>query len=191
LHNKTPIISGWVAGDGSFLGETNLTVNEYKKEAEAKYGNRYETFLSIFPAATAEEVKLVKQKLTLLSFAGLPAHLLAGFSSKPSYIYQFTHVPPDKAGFPNYGAFHTSDVPYALHTLHTWDRPWQQLDKDLEEMISSYWANFAKTGDPNGGGLPEWKSYSKVSGNIMQFGDKVEVKPALLKKELDFLEANY
>ncbi len=190
LHNQTPVLTGWVTGDGSFLGDTKMTVEEYKKEAQIKYGDKATTYLSIFPAATADEVKTVKQKLTLLSFAGMPSHLLACFNTKTTYIYQFGRVPPDKPNFPNYGAFHTSEVPYTLHTLHTWNRPWLQLDKDLENIISSYWVNFAKTGNPNGGDLPEWKSYDKHSGNIMLLSDKLEMKPGFLKKEFDFLEMN-
>jgi para-nitrobenzyl esterase len=190
LHNQTPILTGWVTGDGSFLGDAKMTVDAYKKEAQTKYGDKADAFLSIFPAATDDEVKTVKQKLTLLGFAGMPSHLLAGFNPKTTYLYQFGHVPAEKPNFPNYGAFHTSEVPYTLHNLHTWNRPWQPLDKDLENIISTYWVNFAKTGNPNGGTLPEWKSYDKHLGNIMLLGDKVEVKTAFLKKEFDFLEMN-
>lgn len=191
LHNQTPILTGWVTGDGSFMGDTNMTVEDYKKEAQAKYGDKADTFLNIFPAATAEDVKKVKQKLTLLGFAGMPAHLLASFNNKESYIYQFGHVAPDKPNFPNYGAFHTSEVPYVLHNLHTWNRSWQPLDKEIETIFSSYWVNFAKTGNPNGDNLPEWKSYNKQSGTILVVDDKIESKSELLKKEFDFLETNY
>jgi para-nitrobenzyl esterase len=190
LQNQTPILTGWVTGDGSFLGDAQMTVEEYKKEAQLKYGVKADSFLAIFPASTSDEVKTAKQKLTLLGFAGLPSHLLAGFNTKKTYIYQFGHVPPDKPNFPNYGAFHTSEVPYVLHTLHTWKRPWQKLDKDLEEIMSSYWVNFARTGNPNGSNLPEWKSYDKHSGHILLLDDKVEIKAAFMKKELDFLEIN-
>ena len=190
LHNKTPVLTGWVTGDGSVLGETKMSVDDYKKEAQSKYGDKAEIFLNVFPASTDDEVKIVKQKLSLLGFAGLPSHLLAGFNSKETYLYQYSHVPPDKPNFPNYGAFHTSEVPYTLHTLHTWKRPWQPWDKELENIISSYWVNFAKTGSPNGSNLPEWKSYDKHSGNIMLMGDKVEGKMSFLKKEFDFLEMN-
>jgi len=189
-QNQTPILTGWVTGDGSFLGSSEMTVDDYKKEAEAKYGNKANAYLEIFPASTIAEVTAAKQKLTLLNFAGMPSHLLAGFNSKPTYLYQFGHVPPDKPNFPNYGAFHTSEVPYTLHTLHTWKRPWQPLDQELENIISSYWVNFAKTGNPNANNLPEWKSYNKQTGNVMLLGDKVENKTAFLKKELDFLEMN-
>ena len=191
LHNQTPILTGWVTGDGSFMGDSDMTVDDYKKEAQAKYGDKVDEYLNIFPAATAEDVKTVKQKLTLIGFAGMPAHLLASFNSKESYIYQFGHVAPDKPNFPNYGAFHTSEVPYMLHNLHTWNRPWQPLDKELETIFSSYWVNYAKTGNPNGNNLPEWKSYNKQSGTILVVEDKIESKTELLKKEFDFLETNY
>lgn len=187
LHNQTPILTGWVTGDGSVLGDSKMNLEEYKKEAQTKYGDKADVFLSIFPASTDDEVKMVKQKLSLMGFAGLPSHLLASFNTKPSYIYQFGHVPPDKPNFPNYGAFHTSEVPYMLHTLHTWNRPWQALDKEIENTMSSYWVNFAKTGNPNGQNLPKWKRYNNQSGEIMVVGDKLESKPAFLKKEFDFL----
>ncbi len=190
LQNQTPVLTGWVTGDGSFLGNVEMTVDDYKKEVEAKYGSNAKAYLKIFPASTTAEVKAVKQKVTLLNFAGLPAHLLASFNAMATYLYQFGHVPPDKQGFPNYGAFHTSEVPFALHTLHKWNRPWQKLDRELENVISSYWVNFAKTGNPNGNSLPEWKPYDKHQGNIMLLEDAVQLKPAFMKRELDFLEMN-
>jgi para-nitrobenzyl esterase len=71
-----------------------------------------------------------------------------------------------------------------------WKRPWQSVDQDLEHIISSYWVNFAKTGNPNGEKLPNWKSYDKQLGAILLLNDEVELKAAFLKKEFDFLELN-
>jgi para-nitrobenzyl esterase len=189
-HNQVPIMTGWVTGDGSLMGVPNTSLENYKKEVQVKYGTKTDEFLSIFPATTDEEAKEAKLKQGLLGFAGMPSHLLAISTNKPTYLYHFSHVPPDKPNFPNYGAFHTSEVPYALHTLHTWNRDWQQLDKDLENTMAAYWVNFAKTGNPNGTGLPEWKTYDKQAGYIMVLGDKVEIKKGLFKNEFDFLENN-
>jgi para-nitrobenzyl esterase len=189
-HNQVPIMTGWVTGDGGLMGAPKTNVEDYKKEVQTKYGAKADEFLSIFPAATDEEAKEAKLKQSLMGFAGMPSHLLAIYNTKPAYLYQFSHVPPDKPNFPNYGAFHTSEVPYALHTLHTWQRPWQALDKEIENTMSSYWVNFAKTGNPNGEGLPEWKTYDKKAGNILEIGDKTATKAGLFKKEFDFLEAN-
>jgi para-nitrobenzyl esterase len=120
----------------------------------------------------------------------MPAHLLAGFNRQPSYLYQFSHVPVDKPNFPNYGAFHTSEVPFSLHTLHTWNRPWRASDKIVENTMSSYWVNFAKTGNPNGENLPTWNTYNKQTGAILSIHEKTSLEMGLLKKEFDFLEMN-
>jgi para-nitrobenzyl esterase len=189
-HNQVPILTGWVTGDGSLMGVPNTSLDNYKKEVQTKYGTKADEFLTIFPASTDYEATAAKLKQGLLGFAGMPSHLLATFTNKPSYLYNFSHVPPDKPNFPNYGAFHTSEVPYALHTLHTWKRNWQQLDKDLEYTMTSYWVNFAKIGNPNGAGLPEWKTYDKQAGNIMVFDEKIYNEKGLFKKEFDFLENN-
>ena len=180
-------MAGWVTGDGSFFGPTNMTVAAYEAEAENLYGERAETFLKIFPANTADEVKEMKSLLTLLNFAGTTPRLLARFNTQPTYVYEFGHVPPDKPDFPNYGAFHTSEVPFALHTLHTWERPWRTLDKQIEDMMSAYWVNFAKTGNPNGNDLPEWKVYEETIGHILTIGETTTSQAAYRKAELDFL----
>lgn len=190
LHNQTPILTGWVTGDGSLMGTAQTTVEDYKNDAQEKYGDNADTFLVTFPATTSEEVNAIKQKLALLNFAGLPSHLLARFNTTQTYIYEFGHVPPDKPNFPNYGAFHTSEVPYTLHTLHSWKRPWEKSDYELENIISTYWVNFAKTGNPNGPNLPLWNNYDTHSGEIMIFGDQVKLQAGYLKKELQFLEKN-
>ena len=122
-----------------------------------------------------------------MEFAVLPAYLWAGFSKSKAYIYRFSHVPADKPGFPNYGAFHTSEVPFALHTLHLWKRPWREVDLRVEETMNNYWVNFVKTGNPNGEGLPQWKAYEKPSGRVMEIGDRVHLTHGIYKKELNFL----
>jgi para-nitrobenzyl esterase len=144
--------------------------------------------LKIFPANTDEEAKITQTKLSLMSFAAMPAHLWAIYNKSPSFIYEVSHVPTDKPDFPNYGAFHTSEVPYALHTLHTWKRPWQAHDLAVEKLMSSYWINFIKTGNPNGEGLPDWKKYDKKEGIIMEIDKRGVSKAGMFKKEFDLLE---
>jgi len=115
----------------------------------------------------------------------MPAYLLAAYNSKPVFVYESGYVPTDKPGFPNYGAFHTSEVPYALHTLHLWNRPWKQSDMDVQELMSSYWINFVKTGNPNASGLPGWKAYDKAAGTILEINAVTAAKPALYKNEFE------
>ena len=186
--NDVFMMAGWVTGDGSLRGEQKTTPEEYKQQAVGKYGKDAGRYLKIFPGSTSDEITASMKELSMLSFAGLPAHMWAGFRKNKTFIYQFSHVPVDKPGFPNYGAFHTSEVPFALHTLHLWNRPWREVDYAVEKTMSRYWVNFVKTGDPNGEGLPEWTTYDKSSGNIMEIGDQSRLSPGLYKDAFDFLE---
>jgi para-nitrobenzyl esterase len=186
-QNDVPIMTGWVTGDGALFGAPNGNVESFVKLAKERYGESAGEFLKLFPADNSKECKASQKKLSLISFAVLSSHELASFSKHKSYMYQFAHVPPDKPGFPNYGAFHTSEVPYALHTLHLWNRPWTPADAELEHIMSEYWANFARTGNPNGKGLPKWQNYDQKTGCVQELDVQVMPKPGLFDKELEFL----
>jgi para-nitrobenzyl esterase len=190
-HNQVPLLTGWVTGNGAIMGNAPTSVEKFNANAKTNFGENADKFLDIFKVKTDEDAAKMQMQVAMFQFAALPSHLWSGFNTKnKSYLYQFSHVPPDKVDFPNYGAFHTAEVPYALHSLKKWNRNWLKVDYDLENKMASYWVNFAKTGDPNGKNLPIWPAYSKQSGDIMEFGDKIISQKAMFKKELDFLENN-
>jgi len=186
-HQDVPLMAGWVLGDGGLAMGQPKSAHDFVKDAFKSYGPKSDEFLKLFPANSDEEAKASQQKLGLLQFAGAGAFKWAKTNSSNAYLYQFTYVPTDKPGFPNYGAFHTSEVPYALHTLALWNRPWQQSDYDVERYMSGYWLNFVKNGNPNGEGLPEWKPYKPDEKIIMELGIEPEPRPSLYQAEMIFL----
>jgi para-nitrobenzyl esterase len=102
-----------------------------------------------------------------------------------AYLYQFTHVPPGP--HPEWGAYHASEIAYAFNNAGL--RPLAQAtDRQLADRMSSYWANFATAGDPNGKALATWTPYDPASEPYLELGDTVTVKQHLLKTQLDFLE---
>ncbi len=103
---------------------------------------------------------------------GTWARMQAETGTQPSYLYYFKRVPP---GEPNYGAFHSAEFGYTLNTLQLWDRPFTEWDYELEDIMSSYWVNFAANGDPNGEGLPEWPAFDPANPEMIVFGDDIEV----------------
>jgi para-nitrobenzyl esterase len=92
-------------------------------------------------------------------------------SKAKTFTYFWNHAlpGPDVA---QYGAFHTSEVPYALNTLSMSDRPFADADRRIADIMSSYWVRFAETGDPNGGGLPRWAPVSDKTAETLQIGDE-------------------
>ena len=85
---------------------------------------------------------------------------------KHAYWYFFTHEPPVEPGVRELKATHAAEIPYVFETLSAPrtipDTSSPRLaaasekDRAVADMVSSYWVNFAKTGDPNGKGLPAW-----------------------------------
>lgn len=89
----------------------------------------------------------------------------------PAYIYLFSYVPlSQQERMPN-GAPHGSEIPYVFNKLSSRWGVEITTDKDrkVARMMNTYWANFAKTGDPNGKDLPEWPLYNHRKNEILEF----------------------
>jgi para-nitrobenzyl esterase len=185
-QNQVKVLTGWVSGDANLFPLGEVTSESFKKAAKDNYGEKAEELLKAFPAENDAQALESQAKLNLLNFAGTPSYLLAKYMAKDVWLYEFTHVPTDKPGFPNYGAFHTSEVPFALHTLDHWNRDWKPEERDLENKMSAYWVNFAKTGNPNGEGLTAWSSYKEENKILVIDSESMEMK-SNYEKEFKFL----
>ena len=87
------------------------------------------------------------------------------------FTYFWDHALPGP-DVEKYGAFHTSEVPYVMNALEMSNRPFTDQDRRIADTVSSYWANFIKTGDPNGPGLPNRPAVTKAPAMTMEIGDK-------------------
>ena len=103
------------------------------------------------------------------------------------YVYYFTRGIPWPE-HPEFGAFHTSDVPYAFANLRLLHRPWQEADRRLSETLAAYWVRFAGTGDPNGPGLPEWPAFDPGEPRLLELGATVAPRPILEPRRVEFYE---
>ena len=90
------------------------------------------------------------------------------------------------------GAFHTAEIPFVMDDLERVKNasqiPFDAKDQTLAKTMSAYWVQFAKTGNPNKEGLPEWPAYDAAKDQFMEFGEAVKVGQGLRKEKLDLLE---
>jgi para-nitrobenzyl esterase len=100
-------------------------------------------------------------------------------AGRPSFLYQFHRSIPGK-GESDLGSFHSLELPYVFASLQNPVWRWLHFEKQdevLADAIEGYWTNFAKTGDPNGGGLPQWRPYAPASEPYMEFGNDGRAHP--------------
>ncbi|MEJ0082484.1 MAG: hypothetical protein WDM78_16370 [Puia sp.] len=60
-------------------------------------------------------------------------------SEYKTYLYIFTRKPPATGDKKKFGAYHTAEIGYALHTLDSIGRAWEPVDRNLEKLMSAYW----------------------------------------------------
>ncbi len=130
-------------------------------------------FLKLYPAATDQQAARendirVRDNSRISLF--LWAALRAKHMKDPVYTYFWTHAPPGR-GHDMRGAYHGSEIHYVFDNLYDTPRPWTAQDRRIAAIMSSYWVNFAASGDPNGKGLPHWPAFDPRRPVVMELGD--------------------
>ena len=165
-----------------------------KEELLSLFGNLRDKAMAVYDTdGTTDFAKMLTMVNTDKVWAE-PARLTArAFVSKgaPAYIYLFSYVSPSMQGRMRYGAAHASEISYVFNNLDSRNGATvAPKDQEVAKMMNTYWANFAKTGDPNGPGLPKWPIYNPKKDEILEFQpDGIPVgKPDPKKARLDVIE---
>jgi para-nitrobenzyl esterase len=156
------------------------------ENARAEFGALAEAFLDAYPcsddaqARAASSAMVGERNFVWQNWTWARLHSAA--RRAPAYYYEFCRKPPIPAGAKylenppeRFGAFHGAEIPYLFGNLDVRAWPWQASDRRLSEMMSAYWLNFARTGDPNGAGLAQWPAFDTASPRGLRFDEAVQV----------------
>jgi len=105
------------------------------------------------------------------------ARLHADRSESNTFYYRFAHAPADQEG-----ATHGAEMAYVFNHIDLDGAPSTPSDQRLAETMISYWTNFARTGDPNGEGLPNWPAFEAPTSLVLEL-DGEEVRAISVPNE--------
>ncbi len=183
-QNDVPLLTGMVEGDADLFGGFPVTLAQYRDYAVKRFGEQAGEFLALYPAANDREAA-EQNRASAVDDNNAQIHALARIRAlhgqAPSWLYYFTHVlPGPESG--HYGAFHSADLAYGFNYF-TPQRAgyWSAADTALGELISSQFACFARSGDPNAPGLPVWPIFDAGRVCFMELAEHpglYEIAPA-------------
>lgn len=198
--NDVPVITGNTKDESGASPTNDFTLEEYESYCTLKYGNLSSKYFQLYPSHNNRTIANQAWNAAArdTSLIGSWAYGTDWYKAASSdfYTYYWTHAPPGQ----DMGAFHQSEIMYALNALYANADvyPFTAIDYEIQEKMSAYWANFAKTLSPNQGGsytgkgsLPRWSPNSaKGTQKVMELGNSFEnvpiAKPEQVKLIMDY-----
>jgi para-nitrobenzyl esterase len=186
-----PLLAGWNRDEGSFFAMRPMTAEQFKGMIGGLYKERAAEFLTLYPADTdAQALRSAidygsDNFIAFSTWKWIEAHRKTGES--PIYRYHLELAALPSKYHPGTYAFHSDDIEYVFGTLDT--RPgavWRPEDRKLSDQMMSYWSNFARSGDPNGPGLPVWPKYD-TNDSLIHLDSTITSGPDTLRPRYEFL----
>ena len=201
-QSDVPLLIGSNNDEGTMFTPASVKAASFQAMAAQRFKSDADSFLKLYPFTNDQEARTAQAASMRDQTFGWEMRTWARMETKTGkskvYMYYFNHVPPGKNRA--HGAYHGSEIPYAFGNLQiapfavngNSETPvFSDVDRNLANTMSSYWVNFATTGDPNGKGLPKWPAYRAKDDVVMGLGDKIAVEPLPNKPALDFLDVYF
>jgi para-nitrobenzyl esterase len=164
---RVPVLVGSTSADIGFSSATTIAevfepFGTQAQRAQALYDPRKSGDVGVVRAAVARDIGMTE-----------PARYIATMvakSGQAAYYYRFSYVAESMHGEWKAGAPHATDIPWFFDTVDAkYGDKLTEHDRAVARTANAYLANFAKSGDPNGPGLPIWGRHSERTRYLMDF----------------------
>ena len=198
---QIPLLVGSNSQEGYYANLFNgmaPTPANYRAVVEKRFGAHAAEALKLYPGNTEAEVKTSGTALAgdqFIAYAtGRWMQLQRQTGHAPVYYYYFDQARPakrDGSAGPDPGAVHSGEIEFALGNLsgnHVF--AWTATDHKVSATMEGYWANFIKTGNPNGANLPHWPATAEKDGGLLRqvIGAKTHTRVDHAAARYDFLQ---
>jgi len=181
-QNDVALLIGSNADEARALVDVSRdTAATFDSDLEHSVGQLPPALVAAYPHATDEEARQAQLGLERDLRFGWDmwawARLQAGTGKSPVFYYSFRQQPPFPASsvYAGWGASHFAELWYVFNHLDQSHWNWTAADRKLADEMSTYWVNFARSGDPNGPGLPPWPAFTNAESKVQYLGDPITV----------------
>ena len=183
-----PMMIGTTRDEGAYFRQwINLPTREsFVKKLSRFYGPEAEGVADLYPGNSARELSQAGVDFVTDSWFVQPARqMLNGMStvSSKTFQYEFSHVNREN---PALGAHHSIELPYVFNTLK--NRQQRPDDQALADLLTDYWVQFARAGNPNRKGLPQWPEYRAETGHCLQLDRTTRVLQDVRRRNCDRID---
>jgi para-nitrobenzyl esterase len=159
---------------GTNSEDTGTVAGKTLDDLFATFGPYADQANKVYAGDGASE-KVIRQRVGSDHVENEPIRMTArAFAARglPVYEFRFSYV-AESLRKEWTGAHHASEIPFVFNTVSSrYGKDLTDQDDKISKMMLQYWVNYAKTGDPNGEGLPVWPRYSTKDDVLMNFTDK-------------------
>jgi para-nitrobenzyl esterase len=194
--NDTPILIGYNSDEGASFSPPR-TSREYIDNTKRRYGNFADSLLSAYAPGDGVPPKTARDLQRDAAFGWhtwIWARLQAEKGKGNAFLYYFDQHPDYPAGSPRagYGSPHGREVPYVFgHLSGLRGETPDAADQTISDSMVTYWTNFAKYGDPNGKGVPNWPAFGDQNPTAMYFAGTPHVGPVPNEPGLEALNVYF
>jgi para-nitrobenzyl esterase len=192
-YNDVPVIVMTNSDEGALFTPPTVKAEDYRQSATRMFGDFADEALKVYPCRTDEEAWHANgDTFRDLGFAW-PSYAWVNLQSKTgkSPAYAAYLAQPSTMSFSQNplrrGVAHADDIMY-LNGQFLTQADQYPAEAAVSEMIQQYWVNFAKTGNPNGAGLPYWPSFDETKPTTMQFSNGASLIMRPNREQIDFID---
>lgn len=188
-QQKVPLLVGTNADEGTMFVAQKVTSSKdpqaaYENYVRKVYGQNADMALATFPVENGDVLRAMNDMFTRMGFAAGAryAALCQSRDNKDVYLYKFSRR-PDYPLLGILGTCHGLELPYVFGNFTDWFAGIKHnpVDAALSNAIMSYWTGFARTGNPNGDGLPLWPAYTTEKNPHLELDSEITTGSGLYK----------